>query len=777
MKCSKCNFENVAEAQFCANCGNNLAKKKTVFSNKKVLLGCGVLGVFLIVIIVVIVLNNQNDSFTDPFESVDDIVITDTIDDTTKEYEMVNSFVKNIESDYNKGLITTDEYIEQLAYSIFDKNLLDYKYSSLNLDFNKPSELFAKAFANYEELSDETLLYVFEKYTLADVTWEVEEATTSSNNSSNYQVTPLVSPNADVSKLDNVVMSSNNNFLVYYTEDGANAITSSEAEKIADFLEEVVVAYEEEFGLEYNYRSEYSFFFDEGANSCEAGNSLGNACRLLRKNNIDPMYLNTAMPVYIIDTNSSETNALGYYVPPFGTLAEVVLKISDITKDLGTVIDNIISTYTSPFFVVSSSLDDFDDTKIILAHELFHHYQNYICGDGSYSECSSSNFTTETNADFAASTILDIKSTKTAINGHSSIFVSDITSSLDKVGFEEYGDTGIGYGAFVFAHNYASLVPDGANKLFESMKYEDTLKYLYDNSSGKYKDALLETAEKTLTLDYDNKLLIASQKGKILFPSNYEDIPRTDYSKTNRTNYSSMHYYYLDPEDYEESASLTFTGNSDDLTLLLFIRENNAYEYLYTYTLNEDFTINIDDFSNYQEIAIAIVNSSITSSLSYYLEIDNSGAKIPTVTAEDLGLISLKDIVDDYSSFVCYTVQEDEEYNSITQIKIDFNDANNITDLYVKATLKLNDYNPDNPAFAIAQKVADAALYAVQKMYEEQFKHFKIITKSEEDKYSVTFKITDDFYEALNNSLSINSEDKYSIIKDIQSEGYICKYS
>ena len=263
MKCSKCNFENVAEAQFCANCGNNLDKKKTIFSNKKVLLGCGFLGVFLIVIIVVIVLNNQNDSFTDPFESVDDIVITDTIDDTTKEYEMVNSFVKNIESDYNKGLITTDEYIEQLAYSIFDKNLLDYKYSSLNLDFNKPSELFAKAFANYAELSDETLLYVFEKYTLADVTWEVEEATASSNNSSNYQVTPLVSPNADVSKLDNVVMSSNNNFLVYYTEDGANAITPSEAEKIADFLEEVVVAYEEEFGLEYNYRSEYSFFFDE----------------------------------------------------------------------------------------------------------------------------------------------------------------------------------------------------------------------------------------------------------------------------------------------------------------------------------------------------------------------------------------------------------------------------------------------------------------------------------------------------------------------------------
>lgn len=107
----------------------------------------------------------------------------------------------------------------QLAYSIYDTRKLNYKYKTSSLDFNNPTELFENAFSMKEELSNDTLVYIFEKYTLSDVVWDVEEDATVSGISNNelydYEVMPLVDKDANLSKLNNVILSSNKNFLVF----------------------------------------------------------------------------------------------------------------------------------------------------------------------------------------------------------------------------------------------------------------------------------------------------------------------------------------------------------------------------------------------------------------------------------------------------------------------------------------------------------------------------------------------------------------------------------
>ena len=127
-----------------------------------------------------------------------------------------------------------------------------------------------------------------------------------------------------------------------------------------------------------------------------------------------------------------------------------------------------------------------------------------------------------------------------------------------------------------------------------------------------------------------------------------------------------MNYYYINLQDYGAEAQLSFNGNSSNLTLLLFIKENNSYKYLHTHSLDKEFVINIDEFSNYQEVAIGIVNSEISGTLSYSYELNNNGTKTPAVTAKSLELTTLEDTINDYYSFVCHQIEEDEEYKTVT---------------------------------------------------------------------------------------------------------------
>ena len=59
-----------------------------------------------------------------------------------------------------------------------------------------------------------------------------------------------------------------------------------------------------------------------------------------------------------------------------------------------------------------------------------------------------------------------------------------------------------------------------AKNIYDMKQLQINYKYLYDKSGGKYKDILITTAKKSLTLDYSNKLLIGNKDGKLLNAGN-----------------------------------------------------------------------------------------------------------------------------------------------------------------------------------------------------------------------------------------------------------------
>lgn len=426
--------------------------------------------------------------------------------------------------------------------------------------------------------------------------------------------------------------------------------------------------------------------------------------------------------------------------------------------------------------MVDNNIDNWDDMKIVLSHELFHHYQEYICGDNDKTgNCLSGQFMTDATADLLSYyyNSQNINKYNTLLNGHAEDGVRYSYEPVDKA-IED--PCGIGYRTFTFAYNYVSVVENGNKVLFESMKTTEPLKYLYNNSSGNYKKSLLLTAERNLTLDYENKLLIPMYEDKLYYPKNYKELGTINNKENTSIDYSSMHYYYINSKEYEENSQLSFNGSSDDLSLLFFIKENDSYKYLYTHTLNKEFTINVNEFRDYQEIVFAIVNSEISGVLSYSHELNNNGTKEVTVTPESLNLTPLEETLENISSITCYTLEEDEEYKTVYQIKVMFDKKDKVSDFYAKGSIQIKNYDPDDPIFVLSKKITSGLIYAMQQAYKESFKYYKIMTNDLDDTYSFTIKATKDFYNALKNNFDVISESKSDILKSIKQEGFKCKY-
>lgn len=798
MKCINCGKEIGTEAQFCGNCGNkvtqiigqnssegtqNLQPTKKE-KNKKPLIVLGIiLGAAVLIVLIAFIINKYN-KFEDPFDDIDDLNIVSEVPVEKGFIETKNSFTL-IKEDFENENISADEYIMQLAYSLYDLSKLNSKYKNTFQTYISSSILFKEVDKYIDSLSDDTIIYLVKKIGLNDVKWKTNDNgsvnTVNKKSTNKYSIKQVVDDEYDVSQLDKAILSSEKHFIIYYSESGKNAITNDDANRIADYLEYVVGQYKKKFNLNFKYEPQLK---ESNMGELKEVLSFGlfeqpatKARNILKNNNIDEDIINTALPVYIIDTDSKNSGLLGMYSAPLEIIYELLLKAYDIFEDGGLMIDAMITSYTYPYFIVSSTMNQTDDMKVVLAHELFHHYQKYICGNGEYELCKSDNFTEETTANYAASSIVNTNRNDLYINTHAAAYVNDIESSLDINGYKNNGDDGVGYGAYVFANNYAEVVPNGAVHLFDSMKETEPLQYIFNQSNGKYKDALILTAKKNLTLDYTNKTLISYKDGNIIYPPNHVVVENNDIKHNEVINYSSMHYYYINPKDYGTKTQISFNSLSSDLTLLLFIRESNTYKYLYTHNLNKEFVISIDDFSNYSELVIAIVDSSISGTDNYSYELDNKGTKTPTVTAKSLNLKTSEIKIENSSSFVCHSVENDGTYKTVLQIKLSFDKKDAINEMYFKGTIQMLNYDPSNPTFKVAQKVVSGLLNVMKNAYEEKFRYYDILTKEGTDKYSVTFKVKKNYYEALRNSLDIKSNNKTDIIKELQGSGFICESS
>lgn len=776
--CFKCGFENISNGNFSSSVNQGNSNKK---KNKTIIVIFSILLILVLLIFILMLIFKKSDKFNDPFKNVEDLV---------KTYEGYSNFIGEevnfggymLSQEFKENNITADEYIMQLAYSIYEPNKLDYKYKDLEFGISDPGELFDKMIELANSLSDDTLKYVFGKYTLSDVVWDVELENGSlgmkNQITSDSNLMPLVSDDRDLSKLDKVILSPKENFLIYYTTSGINAITDDEAKAIAKNMEEFVSSYEEKYGLKFKYNPRFSENFFSTITEVISFELISKpttkARKLLEKSKIDAGHLETAMPVFVIDTDYEKTGALGYYVPPHNLGMELTVRILNIFMNDPSV-DNYFTTYALPYFAVSSSLDDMNDFKLIAAHELFHHYQKYICGDGQYVNfCESGSFTEETTANFVSVESVNVDSgiDGTQMNLAAANYIYNVSTSIDKVDLKK---DNLGYPAFVFAKNYADIVEDGYKYLFQSIKYKETLKYLYDSSGGNYYKVMLLMAERNLTLDYDNKQYLAKIDGVVYYPLNHMDLTKLDSVADMKVDYSSMQYFYVNPNKFvKEDTQIIFDSNSKDLSLLLFIKENDKYNYLYTHALKDEFVININDFDVYDEIVFCVVNSSIVDNIDYNIEVEEDGNRVPTVTFESLQLVDDEEKIKNQSSFECYQIEENEDWFNISQLRIGFDKNSRLNEMYFKGTYKIKDYDDNDVAFDIAKRIVSGMLHVMEKSYKSLFKHVDTIITEEEDEYSVTFKIKKNYYDALKGTFDITSQDKLEIIESIRSSGFSC---
>ncbi len=790
MKCDKCGFENLNHAEFCSNCGNRLVnnnqndnmqvnnqnnntvqqnntndnKKK---SNSKIIIICVVMAIILIIIAGIFIYKKLS-KFDDPFEDVDNLSSVEVTDDGLYGVDIEKTSYSKIEEDYKNGKLSKDEYIMQLGYSFFDEDKMNSKYKSNSELKVNPVRFFEKTDELINDLSEDTQMYVIKKYLLADVALELEsgDAKNSSsifNKNNNIEKTNIVAERAgNVNKLNKMIVSKNANFIVYYADEGLNKTTYETASKISNYLEETVETYKKKFGFEYKYSIQTQ---SKGMMSFN-----GKLLDMLLKG-VD---YTKAMPVYLL--NLGESNVAGFYVGEFNniwaSIGKLKIDIKSLFVDQGIGYNSITTTYALPYFIADSQIQNFDDFKIVLSHELFHHYQNYICGNGKYKDCSSGDFTIETTANLVAANVTNIDNINTMLNDHSAAYSRFIETSIDKTGEER---DAIGYPAYIFLNNYAHMVNNGFNKAFESLKYTEPLKYLYENSDGKYENIMIETATKVLTLNYDNHTLLPYRNKQVVYPKAHKNIDKYNESNNETINYSSSHYYYVDPSIFDDNTQLTFNGKYKDLTLLLFVREDNKYKHVYTYNLDKEFVINIDEFNAYDKIAFAIVDTKISGTSSYSFEVKEDGNKKVTVTPDGLGLkTNAKTTYKEISCFTKVNDAEDDDLVTYAQILVRFDNRDKINDLYFKGTLKLKNYDPNDKTFYITQKILSAGLYVLQKTYEEEYKNFKIITKEGKDKYSVTLKIIDDYYTELNKNFKEEVTTKKDILNALKKEGYTC---
>lgn len=132
---------------------------------------------------------------------------------------------------------------------------------------------------------------------------------------------------------------------------------------------------------------------------------------------------------------------------------------------------------------------------------------------------------------------------------------------------------------------------------------------------------------------------------------------------------------------------------------------------------------------------------------------------------------------DNYKDITCYLKLEEnesDEYSAYMQVKVLFDDQDKINDLYFKGTIQMKNYDPNDYTFKVTKKIVSVVLNTMKISFQKDFKKYKFKTIDEDDKLSVMFKITDGYYEAINNNLSTIAESKDDILNAFKNEGYTC---
>ena len=632
---------------------------------------------------------------------------------------------------------------------------------------------------------------------LFNYTFEGETVKTTSLDLKNNYSSKLLADNSYLDstlyKLNKAKLSKDGNFIIYYATTGKIAVTEDYVNMVSDSLDNSVKKYKEYTGLDFKYSMwpnvEHSILPSDGDIWLKVG-------ALLTKAGIGSDKLATAMPVYIIDTSDS---ALGYYSRSFdpfwnqmieaysrgvffagnNVVCQLLNCIPNDNKSFVKSFSTASATYALPFFAVNYNLSA-DDVAFTTQHELFHHYQNYICGDGKYTLCSSGLFTAETTANLMGLLVKDIGYGE--LNNHYVyVYLNDVEKSIDRVGIgHKAGEAALGYGAYVFAYNYMNIVPNGLTHLLQSLKYEKPLDYLYEKAGSKYKNVMATLAEKNLTHDYNKQALLPINNDRVIVnpPAHWTiSIDSNDKTSKEVIEKSSIHYYYVQNTFmFKGNQQITFNSKDKGLLLLTFVDQNGKYRLIDSRALEGKTSINIADYKDYGGLAFAVVDyTNNTVKNSYDFEYKKDSSEESDIKPDIIGSgISDYQLAKARTIYCKRTENNQSSMTQKTEVLVNYKDSTKIKDMYVKELLDISDIDKSSPAYSLAESLLDISFQGIEQLFNMYFKNAKTISDKDGDVYSLTVKIPKEYFDNLGDVYNFKGNRKIDIINGLTEEGFAC---
>lgn len=514
--------------------------------------------------------------------------------------------------------ITTDEYVLYSAYSLYDYDKLNEKYKS-DTDYDMPPDLHT-LIKNYEnEISEATKEYVNEKIQLKNVILSPENNETSYSNS---KVIPVANSSDVEHRLDKYVLSSNGKVVVFYTtKDGVDKTTDEVAKSIANNIESYINKYSEEYDIEFKWEKSYLNYYTE-----EKYKTL-----LQKFSTTDAEKMFNALPIYISAStntksdNDEEGNILAYYQ---------AVEPNKNFKDQGQInkYNPLTGIPVGPYInIVSTAIEDIESLNSVVAHELFHHYQKYICGEGTYSYCENNVngdplFIMETTANWASSKITEKSK---IMSGYTQSFLNNYYETIDDIN---------PYLTLNFLKEYENSVENGKQKILNGLlkKYHngDTLKYLYDEANGNIPVIMRNMSKNIIIGNYEEKNFngydainvnstckIQNEKCEFNYISNVESSIKpvaTEYLHVNNMN----NKFKISNTSKNDTSYITIFSLSNYKSVTVYNVTSETYverKVIYSKKFMDDIIIDLSKVDA-DSILISITNGHLTDTMNYKIE-------------------------------------------------------------------------------------------------------------------------------------------------------------
>jgi len=579
---------------------------------------------------------------------------------------------------FEKGDISVDTYIMQLAYSIFDKDKLDTQFKSDNeVDF--APDIVDLLIRHKDEINQETAEYVAKNILLSDMRIHPD----SIKNPIAYEER-LLSPffeyvfasEYDVTVLDKAMLSPSGKFLIWYTQSGKSAATDETIEELAKSVEDIVDKIEEFLDIDWDYK-----YTKINSSSYKSMKSVLDKC------GIDEKVIDEALPIFVYDPPNKD-GALAWYCKNIDSKLIPLLKLGNIFLDDDQKME-YSSVYSLPYIVIkTSSISNLETLHQLLAHELTHHFQRIYYNDLFYEAC---DFTSETVANFVAANIVNVKGTDNLLNHYANRYMEAVDSYLSRL----ESRTTSGYVEFVWAKSYVDFIENGKQYLKESLLEKNPYLFLCEKAGDSYQAVLEDLAVRNITKDYNEKSFISTvfpkEKGKIdRYIDNFNSIILAN----------CFDYYYLETKTYRKSQTIIQIKNIGEKRIFIKIigRKKDKYSLIETLYCESDNELLIADFSKnyykkYDEIILAFGNCEPSGSANYklcslspalvdlYETVSGLKNLNPWEISDDCLTIYIDDFVEGATTLTDYLIRRIKNINENINIELETEDAEDTEEL------------------------------------------------------------------------------------------------